>query len=156
MGMASCDYYVVNSYKHDVGYLDPSKALDPDFEACYEENILSSYYYSKKPASFEYGKDSLRNYFLANYDNKGIVNQSGYITYRFIINCEGKAGRFHLYCVGTDYKAKEFHPELTDQLYHLLSSLDTWQSMTIGDVIFDSHIYYTFKIENGELVEILP
>lgn len=155
-GFFSCDYYVVNSYKHDVGYLDPSTSLDSGFEVCYEENILEYYYNRKTPASFEFGKDSLRNFFLANYDHKGIVNESGYITFRFIINCEGQIGRFHMYCVGNDYKKKKFHASLTDQLYQLLSSLDTWQPLTVGDVIFDSHIYYTFKIENGELVEILP
>ena len=154
--ICSCDYYVVNSYKHDIGYLDPSKALDKGFKACYEENILEPYFSRNIPAGFEHGKDSLRSYFLKHYDHKGIVNESGYITFRFIINCEGEAGRFIRYGVGSDYEKKQFHPELTSQLYALLAELKDWRALQIGDVILDSHIYITFKIESGELVEILP
>lgn len=154
--LSSCDYYLVNPHHHQVGHISASALLDKsDFKACYEEKMFP-YYYGRHPSKFSHGKDSLRNYFLQQYDHQGFTNESGYITIRFIINCEGETGRHQLLQVGLDYQEKEFNEQLTDRLLHLTKDLKDWDALSFSDSTYDSFIHLTFKIENGELVEILP
>ncbi len=153
----SCDYYIVNSYKNGVGYINPRTAIGPkDFSACYEDGILMPYYSRDQRAGFAQDKDSLRRYFASKFDNYGIINESGYITVRFIINCKGEAGRFEIRQVGMDYKKKKFHKNLVEGLLELTQELKDWQPLKRSDMTYDSMFHLTFKIENGELVEILP
>lgn len=156
--LSSCDYYLVNPHQHQVG--EPQKPFggDKDFQICYEEKILPHYYGFRRHNGyiFKPGKDSLRSHFRENYNNQGIINESGYITLRFIINCKGETGRFILEELGFDYKKKKFNPELTEHLLTLTKSLKDWTAFSTGDVTFDSFTHLTFKIENGELLEILP
>lgn len=152
----SCDYYIINPHHRQLGHISPSAfGDDSEFKACYEERMFP-YYYGKDPSKFSHGKDSLRNYFLKYYDHLGYTNESGYITVRFIINCEGEAGRHQLLQVGLDYQEKEFNAQLTDKLLQLTKNLKDWDPIIFGDSTYDSFIHLTFKIENGELVEILP
>ena len=152
----SCDYYRINPHKHNVGHIESSKIKDPDgFEVCFEE-VQFHGMYARREVGFKHGKDSLRTYFMERYDHAGMTDNSGYITLRFLINCKGEIGRFEVRQVGTDYIAKEFHPSLVDQLLELTRSLEEWDAFTYDDSTYDSHTFLTFKIDNGELSEILP
>lgn len=151
----SCDYQIIDPHDHEVGYIDPSKALDEGFEACFEEKIFP-YYYGRKPARFDFGKDSLKRYFVSQYNDFGDFSQTGYITFRFVINCKGEAGRFVTESVGHDFEKKEFNPKIVDGLYKALSQLKGWQPIQFYDDKYDSYYHITFKIVNGELLEILP
>lgn len=156
MSLFSCDYYIVNPHKHNIGHISSSDARDhANFEACFEEHIFEYYNFSE-PAKFRYGKDSLRSYFFTNYDSNGIINDSGYITIRFVINCQGEAGRFKITELGLDYQEKKFNSKLVNQLFSLVQQAREWNPSLRGNIPNDSYIYYTFKIINGELVEILP
>ncbi len=152
--MSSCDYYLINSYDKPIGHLDLHKT-NAGFKTCLDEVHLPSYY-SRKPVEYLHGKDSLQRYFHLNYDNKGITNQSGYITFRFIINCEGTLGNFEIHELGIDYKEKKFQESLVVHLQELLLQLNEWKAFSRGDSTFDSFHFITFKIDNGELVDILP
>ena len=153
----SCDYYLINSYKNGVSYINPNSAIEVEaFEACYEEGILPSYFSRNKPTQFIHGKDSLRNYFFNEFHHEGYTNESGYVTVRFVVNCQGEIGRYEIHSIGPDYKKKKFPSLFTDQLLKLTSQLQDWQSLQIGDTKFDSYFHLGFKIENGTILEILP
>ena len=140
-----------------MGYIDPSKALgSKEFKVCYPENVMPYYYSRREPGGFTEGKDSLRHYYKKNFDNHGITNESGYITFRFIINCRAESGCYEILEMGEDYAEKSFHPALTDELLNLTQDLEGWQALKIGDTQFDCYFHLTFKLKNGELVEILP
>jgi len=154
--ISGCDYYMVNNYEDRIGYIDPGSAIsDPEFQVCFEE-VLFPYYYNRKPIAYIHGRDSLTNYFHASYDNQGITNESGYLTLRFVINCKGEIGRFQILETGIDYSEKKFHPSLVEELLNLTKNLKEWTAFSRGDSTFDCFSHITFKIENGELVEILP
>jgi len=154
--LSSCDYYIINSYENQVGYISNNNTLgDKDFKVCLEEHLFP-FYYGRKPASFTFGKDSIRRYFDEQYSNQGVINESGYITIRFIINCKGEAGRYEILQIGKDYKKKIFNQALVDHLFTLTRNLKDWNPIELRDTKFDSFIHMTFKIENGELLEILP
>jgi len=150
----SCDYYVINPHKHQVGHISQGQYTDnPDFKLCYKEVLWPGHF--DKEVGFKYGIDSLRRYFYKNYDHQGITDQSGYITIRFVVNCEGKVGLFEVRKIGADYKPKDFHPELVDQLVNLTRALNEWNAFDFNDFQYDSFTHITFKIDNGELSEIL-
>lgn len=151
----SCDYYVINSHDTHVGVIKKPHFDDSDFKACFEEKIFPSYYGSPK-ASFSNGKDSLRTYFKNEFNNNGFTSESGFITIRFIINCEGRAGRFEILETGTDYKEKKFSPYIPKHLFEITQKLNTWTPLQYHGVAYDSFFHLTFKIENGEIAEILP
>ena len=156
LSFISCDYYIVNPHHHTVGYISKNEARgSADFAPCFEERIFD-YYYFREPAKYRYGKDSLRRYFQTHYDPGGIINDSGYITIRFVINCRGEAGRYKITELSLDYKEKKFNSKIVGQIFNLLQSAKLWNPSLRGDIPRDSYIYYTFKIINGELVEILP
>jgi len=154
--LSSCDYYLVNKYDHQIGVI--KKAIfsdDEGFETCFEEKIFP-YFYGRNPAGFGPGKDALRHYFRTRYYNEGITNESGYITFRFIINCKGKHGRFEIRQVGLDFEPKKFNKRIVDRLFMLVKNLDGWEPLTFYGDSYDSFFHLTFKITNGDIEEILP
>lgn len=157
VSLGSCDYYIVNPHRHQVGHIDASRARD-DFELCFEEKLFAHYTAWNRDWIYKYppGKDSLRLYYNERFDNQGIVNQSGYITVRFIINCKGVAGAFVVESLGLDYEKKSFNSELVQHLLELTKAITLWHPFTHGDSTYDSFTHLTFKIDNGELLEILP
>lgn len=154
--LVSCDYYLINDYDQHVGVIRKSNTRNTgEWSACYKEKIFP-YYYGRNPASFAEGKDSLRQHFRMRYYNHGITNESGYITVRFIINCKGEPGMFEIRQVGMDFKKKKFNKQIVDQLFEILLQLESWKPVEFYGDKYDSFYHLTFKIENGELKEILP
>ena len=154
--MGSCDYYIIDPHNEHVGFIDIKDApKDKNFKACFEENIFP-YYYSRSPASFSYGKDSLKKYFHKKYNNFEDVSCSGYVTARFVINCEGEAGRFIVHQVGPDYVQKKLNPKIVNNLLEAVQALEDWKPIQFFDDKYDSFFHLSFKIEGGDLVEILP
>jgi len=154
--LSSCDYYVINSHENHVGVIkEASPHDDPDFKVCYEEKIFP-YYYGTDKASYQHGKDSLRTYFKSQYYNKGYTDGSGYVTIRFIINCEGKTGRYEVLENGLDFKEKKFNKYIPEHLLDLTLRLKDWNPQKYYGSAYDSFFYLTFKIDNGEIMEILP
>lgn len=153
---SSCDYYIVKNYNERVGVIRSSFFnTDKSFQPCFKEEIFP-YYYGRKTVSFAKGKDALRKYFLENYNSKGVNNESGYVTIRFIINCHGKAGRYEMHQLGRDFKKKKFNKNISDQLMQLTMGLQDWIPIEFYGDRYDSFYHLSFKIQNGELYEILP
>lgn len=149
----SCDYYMVNDYKDHVGVIE-NGANEDAFELCYKEKVFP-YYYGRQASGFEFGKDSLRQYFRSRYYNQGVTNESGYITIRFNINCKGEAGDYEIHQLGLDFEKKKFNRQIVDQLYDLTRALKSWKPVEFYGDKYDSFIHISFKIENGVLKEIL-
>jgi len=85
-----------------------------------------------------------------------LKGQNGMLAYRFVINCEGKAGRFIFRSYDFDYPAKEFSSTAKAHLLEILLRLKTWQPCVIRSENRDSYAYITFKIKDGEIIDILP
>ncbi len=152
----SCDYYIVKDYKEHVGLISKSEESDnPDFNPCFKEKIFP-YYYGRQTAEYAKGKDVLSNYFHEHYKNFGNTHESGFITFRFIINCKGEAGNYEIRQVGLDFKKKSFNRETVDYLFSLVKTLQDWNTVEFFGDKYDCFYHLTFKITNGELLEILP
>ena len=152
----SCDYYIVKDYQDHVGLIvEPEESGNSDFSPCFQEKIFP-YYYGRSGAEYAKGKDVLRNYFREHYKNFGNTHESGFITFRFIINCEGQAGNYEIRQVGLDFKKKSFNKETVDHLFSLVRKLQDWKTVEFFGDKYDCFYHLTFKISNGELLEILP
>jgi len=78
------------------------------------------------------------------------------IRIRFIVNCAGDTGRFRILGMDKDYKQKEFSPSITDQILSITKSLTGWKTKTSNGETYDYYQYLIFKIDKGQIKEILP
>jgi len=87
IALTGCIYYQMS---HTVGELSLDKKIDGDFKVCNEDKIPNYY---GMDTDYEGGKKAIKNKLLGNLQNLKFEN-SGLITFRFIVNCEGDIGRF--------------------------------------------------------------
>lgn len=147
-----------NAFINDAHYINPETALlSEGFEVCYEDYILQ--YYNTERATYSEGKNGLRNFILSNYKNNNYTD-SGYLNIRFIINCKGKAGRYVIHENDLNLKPITFTKELKDQLFRLTTELKDWNPNLIvgknGSAYHDTYMYISYRIENGNITEIIP
>lgn len=142
-------------FKHDAHYINPDEALLNDgFKIC-NENYIFQYYNQSQILPYINGKNGFRKYINENYENRN-YSDSGYLNIRFIINCEGKAGRFIVHENNLDLEPQAFHSELKNQLINLTTSIKKWQPIFLYEENRDAYMYVSYRIENGEITEIIP
>jgi hypothetical protein len=133
---------------------DPALDTD-DFELCYNENGVKQYFNHSQGLQYKGEKPALLRHFFNQYqavDN----DQSGWIRIRFIVNCEGKTGRFRITESDESYRPRSFDARITRQLEALTRSLDGWKKLPDESNPEDYYQYLVFKIRNGNLEEIMP
>ena len=128
-----------------------------NFNLCYGID-KNQYYYDEIGVSNSRNRQEMLSYFLKHYHYPFDSNENGYIRIRFMVNCKGQIGRFSLQEMDRDYKEKRFPPEITQQLFDLVSQLDGWIPMELwsNEPLVDYYKYLGFKIKNGQIEEILP
>ena len=94
--------------------------------------------------------------FKENYKSEKIINETGLIRINFIVNCKGKTDRFRVISMDENYNEKVFLKSITDQLLAITKNLNGWKAKKIKERDIDYYQYLIFKIENGQLKEILP
>ncbi|GAB5552923.1 MAG: hypothetical protein Sapg2KO_25140 [Saprospiraceae bacterium] len=128
---------------------------DPDFKLCSGDKRAIQYYaLPEKPYAEE--KPALKKHFLDQYDAEKTTRESGLIRIRFLVNCEGQAGRFRIMGMDWDYQEKTFDTSITDQLMSLTKSISKWKGFSSKSRGLDYYNYLIFKIEAGQLKEIMP
>lgn len=86
-----------------------------------------------------------------------LKRNTGILTIRFNINCYGKIGSFDLFSCDLKYNKNEMANELTGYLLQRLKDLDQWKPpVDETDGACNVHAFYSFRIVDGEIKEILP
>jgi len=161
-GIITYGYYMFNTslmpekvpFKHATHYIDPETALlNENFKVCDENNIAQ--YYNTQTLPYPKGKNGFRTYIDENYVNKN-YSDSGYLNIRFIINCDGKAGRFVIHENDLDLEPRTFNEDLKDRLFRLTSEVKFWKPIILREEERDQYMYVSYRIENGEITEIIP
>lgn len=101
----------------------------------------------------------IKRIFLNQYDAARIKkpdDQSGYITIRFIVNCKGITNRFRMYETDSLYQQFCFDPLITQQLQAITKNLHDWIPGKFDNRQYDSYYYLSFKINIGQLIDIMP
>jgi hypothetical protein len=146
-------------YPNTVGDIEFDEKLDDaDFKKCGSEkwgHFSFQYYQGSKEFSYTGEKIAIVEKLKKEniYSEKKI---SGYITVRFLVNCEGKTGLFRLQHMSPDLEETVLDEELENKLLQFTKSLDGWMPKEIKGLKVDYYQYLTYKIENGKVSEVLP
>lgn len=135
-------------------YINPDEAkFSEGFKTCDEKYIIQ--YYNPERATYSEGKNGLRKFIMSNYENRNYID-SGYLNIRFVINCKGEAGRYIIHENDLNLKPKKFNKDLVHQLFELTTQLKKWNPNFTHDEFRDSYMYLSYRIENGNITEIIP
>jgi len=144
-----------SNYPNNVGDINTDPMLDDStFRACRESNIPQ--YYSVQ-SGFEGEKPAIIRYFKQNFKKeKTFAQENGYLTIRFVVNCNGQTGRFRIMEMNPDYQPKKFHDALSAQLLRLTKQMTGWLPGKNENIPYDYYQYLTFTIVQGEITQITP
>ena len=140
-------------YSHWVGDIHfDSQVDDPDFLLCDSSNVI----HRRNGLKYPGGKEAIKNECLKKYNFKPTFNSfSGYMMVRFIINCKNEKGRLRVQPLDFDFSIKESSPELKEHLLAIIKELNGWEAASVNDEGSDFSKYLNFKIENGQIENIL-
>lgn len=146
----------VSKYPSHVGNIEfDEKIDDPNFKRCLDEKYVFQYYNDSNGFQYKSEKREIEKEILTlNLPENKEAN--GYVTIRFVINCEGKSGMFRMQQIDNEYKEYTFDKKLSDQLLNFTKKLNGWIPKEIEKKKVDYYQYLTYKIENGKVSEILP
>ena len=138
----------------DIGF--DSTLDDPAFQLCKDDYLAKQYFNMNEGVQFEGEKPAIDTYFKNAYKKPENSNQSGLIRIRFMVNCKGEAGRFRLISSNNEYQSMAFSEEISTQLLELTKGLEGWKPLKMNSLEVDYYQYLIFRIEKGEIIEILP
>jgi len=143
-------------YPDSVGDIAFNKATDNEnFELCYEKHIFQ-YFNNSGGLDYDGDKLAIEKEFAQKFKSVLLENENGLIRIRFVVNCKGATDRFRLIAMDDEYHEKIFPQTITNQLIDITRTLKGWKIKKYGDQAIDYYQYLIFKIENGQLKEILP
>ena len=139
-----------------VGEIFQDSILDnPNFKICQNQDGIVQYY-AFPEKTYRGEKSTLIQHFKNGYHPVQTINETGLIRIRFVVNCDGETGRFRLLAMDSEYQKKEFSSNIIRQLLALTKSYKGWKAMQANGNYRDYYQYLIFKIENGQLIDILP
>ena len=139
--------------KEKVGWIKfDGEKDDTSFKICDEYNIHE--YYQVNPRYGE-GLKSIKEYFKSIEHNLDLPSSfSGYLTVRFVINCEGNVGRLRLMIVNRDYESVSIDFD-SDLLNEIVRNMGSWLPGRYKGETFDSYKHIVFKIRDGKVIDII-
>jgi len=144
--------------KHRVAYIDPDRTLGyrPDFKLCTTTGAIIDYYNPEPDITYRGGKHALRKAIQPQINAELLQSVSGYLTFRFVVNCNGETGRFVFEPASLDFQAVQIPAEAVQHLGAITAGLDDWLPGEYRGEPRDAYVYLTYKFRDGELVELLP
>ena len=156
------DYYIKyssspdieNKYSHYIGYLDPETTLLNDQELCDNQKIYATHHGAPEYA-YTINKKHFRETILSEYNSKDFKD-SGYLNFRFLVNCQGKAGWFEINEMDLNLEKTNLNDKMVDKLLALTSNEKHWNTLRVKGEPKNYYMYILYRIENGKITEILP
>ncbi len=119
-----------------------------------------TYPYYHPELRYQGGFWEIKNHFKTKYTEKNFVNidnNSGVVTIQFVVNCEGKSGRFETQSCDLNYTEKQVNAAIVAHLLNLTKELKNWIiALDESNLKVNSHAFLSFRNENGKITEILP
>jgi hypothetical protein len=145
-----------SEYPNYIGDIEFNSEIDnKDFELCNAKHIFQ-YFNNSGGLEYEGEKLAIEKEFGEKYKSEITKNETGLIRINFVVNCKGKTDRFRLISMGENYEEKIFAKSITEQLMSITKNLKGWKGKKYKEKDIDYYQYLIFKIENGQLKEILP
>jgi hypothetical protein len=144
-------------YSRWVGDIEQNDKIDElDFKVCNGDNKIFQYFNLSKGPVYKGEKSTILNTFNSKFRPLTNKEQNGLIRIRFIVNCEGKTGRFRVLQSNYNYQKFEFDKRIVTQLVDITKGIKNWEIQYRNELPIDYYMYLIFKITNGQLTEILP
>lgn len=138
-------------FTNRVGDLSFNKNDDNStFKVCDDKRITQ--YYSTK-SNYQGGKKAIKREIWKITEQLTFKN-SGFITFRFIINCNGEIGRFRVKTIDNELKENNFETQKVETLQTTIENLKKWNAGTWHDETLDSYFVLNFKVEKGKITDI--
>lgn len=147
----------ISEYPASIGDIEFNPDTDnKDYNLCFRKYIFQYFNYTSETENYEGEKIEIDKIFFMQYKNQNIPDETGLIRIRFIVNCKGETDRFRMIEMDENYKPKNFDSKITSQLMGISKGLKRWKPKKINEHDVDYYQYLIFKIENGNLIEIMP
>ena len=144
-------------YLRWIGDIEQNEQIDElEFKVCNGDDKVLQYFNLGEGPIYSGEMSKILSTFKSKYQPITDKNQNGLIRIRFIVNCEGKAGRFRVLQSDYDYQEKDFNKEIVSQLLNITKEIENWEVFKRNEVPVDYYMYLIFKITDGQLTEILP
>lgn len=154
--MIRCQSNQDSNYLRWVGDSKFNPEIDNEnFKPCHGDESISQYFNHSKGLQYEGHKPALVDIIKKKY-RAVEVNESGWVRIRFVVNCNSRTGRFRITEADENYIERSFDQRITNQLINITKSLDGWKPLPSFDDPRDYYQYLLFKIENGDIIEIMP
>lgn len=130
-----------------------------EFNLCSDDSMAVQYYaFTKVVGTKPYlnEKYDVQKVFETNYNPKIAKKETGLLRIRFIVNCQGKSGRYRMLGMNENYKEIKFDESITNQILSITKNLINWKPFITDSSRRDYYMYLIFKIEKGKIIEILP
>lgn len=144
-------------YLRWVGDIEQNDQIDEtEFKVCNGDDKILQYFNLGEGPVYRGEKSKVLKFFKSNYKPISDKKENGLIRIRFIVNCDGRAGRFRVLQSNYDYQEKEFNEEIVSQLLSITKQINYWEILYKEEHPVDYYMYLIFKITDGQLTEILP
>lgn len=141
-------------HKGHIGYLSAENHdVSENFERC-SDKLPVGFYHSTAPYIYKRGKPAFRRFIQSNYSENDFTD-NGYLNFRFLIDCKGEIGDVEINQLDTNLEITSLNDDLVNRLSNLTLEKENWNSLKTKEVR-DLYMYIIYKIENGQVVEILP
>lgn len=146
-----------HKYIRWVGDIEQNEQIDKlDFNICNGDDKILQYFNLGQGPVYNGEKSKILDTFKSKYKPISDKSQNGLIRVRFIVNCEGIAGRFRILQSDYGYKEKEFNQDIVSQILTITKQINNWEILYKEENPVDYYMYLIFKITDGQLTEILP
>lgn len=154
--------YVLSNYQNQfdrkhkghIGYLSPDNPdISENFNRC-SDKLPAGFYHSAAPYIYKGGKPDFRRFIQSNFSENSFTD-NGYLNFRFLINCKGELGDVETNQLNENLEITDLNKDLVSELSKLTLRKENWGSLKTREVR-DLYMYIIYKIENGQVVEILP
>jgi hypothetical protein len=150
--LLTCQTFAQNFVLPDGDYMDTTFAQN---EKCHK---IYNYFYGVGGKYPENSASLLKEaQIFLQQKNQNYLN-SGYITFRFMVNCEGKLlPKTQILQTDEKYLNYHFEKNLVNELFAFLKTLDKWRiAKSKEGYTYSYKAFLTFKIKNGKVVNIIP
>ncbi|MGB1041892.1 MAG: hypothetical protein ACPGU6_00730 [Tenacibaculum sp.] len=142
-------------FKNYVGYIDQSKALLNNTHKLCNEGAIYNTYSSAGLNAYQGSKKKFRDT-LSQTFNTNDYTDSGYVNFRFLVNCEGKAGWFEIIEMDLDLNEKPLNKNMVEALFNFTSKSENWNVISYDNAPQNYYMYVSYRIEDGKVTEIIP
>ena len=144
-------------FKNYIGYIDQEKALLNNTYTLCNDGELAYIFSSVKSKAFVGSSRQYKKTILSEYKNNN-YSDSGYLNFRFLVNCEGNAGWFEIIELNLDLEEQKLNPDLVKDLLNFTSESKHWNILnyTKTGEAYNYYNYVSYRLENGKITEIIP